>query len=188
MASGKKQFKSSGIRASVIFSLLLLIGLTFLFRGIFLKYKAHILSFNSAPPVVNQDNNYSDPKRIIVEKAGIDLSIEPSKIENGVWQVSQTGVSFLSSSARPGEGGNIIIYGHNKKHILGNLIGLNLTGELIEIIDDKGESFFYKIEEIKIVDPSDVKVVAPTDYEVLTLYTCTGFLDSKRLVLKAYPI
>jgi len=35
--------------------------------------------------------------------------------------------------------------------------------------------------------PSDTTYLLPTKVEILTLYTCTGFLDSKKLIVRAMP-
>jgi LPXTG-site transpeptidase (sortase) family protein len=45
----------------------------------------------------------------------------------------------------------------------------------------------YKVREIKTVYPNDVTTVAPSKNEILTLFTCSGFFDEKRLIVKAYP-
>ena len=119
---------------------------------------------------------------------GIDLEVKEASINNGIWEISETTASFLNSSAKPGEGGNIVIYGHNKKDILGKLIGNIKTGMEIQIFSQNGTFFRYETIEIKTVTPNEIGVVLPTDYEILTLYTCTGLLDSKRLIIKAIPI
>ena len=188
MASQKPKTKiKSNIRASFI--LLAFFGIIFIGYGSYLKYRTTILSFKQNPYVYDsQKERASKPAHINIEKINISLKIEESGINDGVWQVSDNAASFLETSARPGENGNIIIYGHNKKSIFGNLIGKDLKGEIIEIINENGESYFYKIDMILTVDPTDIIVIAPTQYEVMTVYTCTGFLDSKRLVLKAEPL
>src|SRR4030042_3257897 len=172
-----------------VFILFALSGITLISYGSYLKYRSLILSFNKTPQVYEiKKERLSVPTFIKIEKAGIELPIESFQIVNGVWQVSDASASFLESSARPGEGGNIVIYGHNKRKIFGKLIGRKLIGEKIEIVTQDNNSQFYKIENIKIVEPSEISLVSPTDYEVLTIYTCTGLLDSKRLVIKAFPV
>jgi len=47
--------------------------------------------------------------------------------------------------------------------------------------------FRYKVSDIKFVSPAQVEVIKPTANERLTLFTCSGFLDSKRLVVTALP-
>lgn len=45
--------------------------------------------------------------------------------------------------------------------------------------------FFEFLFDTKEVLPESVEVVAPTTDETLTLYTCTGFADQKRLIVTA---
>jgi len=59
------------------------------------------------------------PTQLIIKKIGIDLPIEETAINNGVWQIGEKGASHLTISARPGEKGPIILYGHNTVDRLG---------------------------------------------------------------------
>ena len=43
--------------------------------------------------------------------------------------------------------------------------------------------FTYEVKEIKEVFPNQVEVIAPTPDEPLTLYTCSGYKDQKRLIV-----
>lgn len=165
-----------------------LLGFGLFFTGFIDKYKSRILSFNSVPQKAEiSEKRTAPPTNITIPDLYIDLPIEESRIVNEVWQISEKGASFLESSARPGEGGNIIIYGHNKKKIFGNLLGKNLIGKDVKILSVDGKTHKYKIYAVKVVDPTDISEVLPASHEVLTLYTCTGFLDTKRLIVKAKP-
>lgn len=170
----------------VVVGLLGVISLTF---GIYLKYQRSVLSFGQSPPeTTTTQKRAALPLNITIEAANINLPIKESNIIDGVWEISETGASFLSTSARPSENGNIVIYGHNKKHLFGGLIGKNLVGSIVEIKLMNGDIYKYQITETKTVSPTDIEEVLPTETEVLTLYTCTGLLDSKRLIIKALPV
>ena len=52
----------------------------------------------------------------------------------------------------------------------------------------KEKWYEYEIKEIKEVLPSQTETIAPTKEETLTLYTCSGFSDSKRLIVIAKRI
>jgi len=41
------------------------------------------------------------------------------------------------------------------------------------------------VNKITAVYPNQVQIIAPTKNETLTLYTCTGFYDEKRLIVRA---
>ena len=57
-------------------------------------------------------------------------------------------------------------------------------GQLVYVFT-KDKWYSYKIDTIKEVLPTQTEVIAPTDTAVLTLYTCSGFSDSKRLIVQA---
>lgn len=151
-------------------------------------YQKRILSFASVPEFSTQQIKASEaPSRIIIPSVKIDLPIDEGTIKNGVWQISDVGASFLDVSAKPGSPGNIVVYGHNKRVIFGNL-SLVHKGDTITLMNLSGDEFVYKVESISTVKPTEVSVIAPTDYEVLTVYTCNGLFDSTRLIIKAKPI
>lgn len=127
------------------------------------------------------------PTSIDIPAISVDLPVTEAAIKNGEWQVSNTGASHLQTSANPGEGGNVVIYGHNLLRIFGKLASLKL-GDKIYITNQNGEKTTYIAEEKKIVFPDEVESVLPTDHEQLTIYTCTGFADSQRLVFIAKPL
>ncbi len=115
-----------------------------------------------------------------------DANIEPLSFTAGQWGISDTKVTYLLGSARPGEKGNIIMYGHNKREILGNIRALK-GGERITIRTEDGKDHIYIVKLTREVEPTDVSLLSPTKDEVLTLYTCSGFWDSKRFIVQALP-
>ena len=177
--------------------LLFIVGLSLLTFGLYRnKIQRYRYSFNEIPaaaptkapqPEDPDPEVFYSPTRLVIKDLQIDLNIQESSIVDGVWQVADDEVSFLDRSAKPGEGGNIVLYGHNKWHVLGNLPDIRV-GNVIEVYDDQGNTLEYEVEDTFVVSPDAVEVVEPTDHEVLTLYTCTGPLDSKRFIVKAKPI
>lgn len=116
----------------------------------------------------------------------VDTDIEPMPLINNVWGVSPNKATYLSQSARPGENGNIILYGHNTREILGNIRALQ-GGEHISITTSDGKTHGYTVSVMKEVDRTDVSMLVPTDTETLTIYTCSGPLDSRRFFIIAVP-
>lgn len=114
------------------------------------------------------------------------MPITEASISQGVWQVSETGASHLSSSESPGKKGNIIIYAHNLTRLFGPIVNVK-KGDLI-MVRTKKALYTYVVEKTYTVSPDQIELLLPTKSEVLTLYTCTGFLDSKRFVIQARPI
>lgn len=169
---------------SLIFLLGLVFSSTFFCLKVYHSWQRRALSFNQPPPQVEEKEK--DPKklpqRIIIPTRKIDLPIEEAEIIDGEWQVSATGASYLTQSALPGEKGNVIIYGHNRTYLLGPLRWVE-KGEEVILENKKEEVFSYEIVETKVVSPDQIEVLLPTEEPILTLYTCFGFLDSRRFVV-----
>jgi len=170
-------------------------GLILLIVGLFLIalssgyrfYNARILSFKTDYVSVPSEKQTSNPIFIEIPSVGLKLSVEESAIVNGVWEISSKGASHLNESADPGESGNIVIYGHNKNSLFGPIRWLK-EGEKIKVVSEDGREHFYKVVKTIITSPDDIQYVSPKDEETLTLYTCTGFLDSKRHIIVAEPV
>lgn len=117
----------------------------------------------------------------------VDVAIDPQPFVSGEWSISENHVSYLVDSALPGEPGNIILYGHNKRTILGNIRALKGYEKITLTLSD-GTTRVYQVESLQQVSPNQTQLLAPTDKETLTLYTCSGFMDSQRFVVRAKPI
>ncbi|HEX8931906.1 MAG TPA: hypothetical protein VF810_02000, partial [Patescibacteria group bacterium] len=70
------------------------------------------------PHVIPVKKMYALPTELIITKVNLDLPIEETAINHGIWQIASN-VSHLTISARPGEQGPIIMYGHNTNDRLG---------------------------------------------------------------------
>ena len=115
-----------------------------------------------------------------------------------VWNIPENEAGWHLNSARPGEGGNIVISGHNNStggHVFGELEKL-AVGDQITVLTGQGASFVYQIGETQIVkafnaSPENLEylqtVIQPTDYEQLTLVTCwPGWTNTHRLIIIAH--
>ena len=136
-------------------------------------------------PIV-QKHRTSLPVRIHIQAVDIDLPIYETVISNNTWQIADNGISHLAVSARPGENGTIIIYGHNTNDRFGPIRWLNL-GDTINITTADKKLFVYKISNIQTVDPTNTYILTSQKGSTLILYTCTGFADLKRYVIIAKP-
>lgn len=123
------------------------------------------------------------PARIIIPKISVDLDVEPARIIGDKWEINQTDASYMLGSSTPEEKGNTVIYGHAKNAIFGGLKKLK-AGDIIYVLTNE-KWYRYKVTETKEVKPKETQVVGPTLTPTLTLFTCTAFLDSKRLVVVA---
>lgn len=164
---------------------LLILGLLLiaLFSG-WRFYNARILSFKTDNVSASVETQSSNPVSISIPSIKLALPVEESAITGGVWEISSKGASHLDQSADPGEAGNIVIYGHNKNSLFGPIKRLK-EGDLIEITAENGTLYTYRVVKTVITTPDDIEYVLPKNEEILTLYTCTGLLDSKRHIVLA---
>ncbi|CAN5201881.1 hypothetical protein BH09PAT2_BH09PAT2_02030 [soil metagenome] len=124
------------------------------------------------------------PSRLVIPSANIDLPLVPSSIKDGEWETTDQGVSYLKGGTLPGDRGNSIMYGHNFENLLGPLIRVK-TGDDLTVKFSNGEEKTFVVAGIMTVTPDQTHILNDTSDRRITLYTCTGFLDSKRLVIVA---
>lgn len=180
----ERDFVSSRFPTILIAIGLVLLGLWGLHR--FLYNRSLSLSDALVASYKAQRSQVAYPVHISIGDK-INIPIVEETVVDGVLQVSPDKANHLLASAFPGENGNDIIYGHNLNTIFGYLVDARV-GDPVAVITSDGVLHRYKISQIHIVDPSQTTLLAPTTSEVLTLYTCTGLLDSLRLVARAEPV
>lgn len=166
--------------------LLILIGVLLIISVNFRALNLQSIYSGNDQNLVNSKGSQlqSKPTKIYIPSIAKVLEISDGQILNGRWTISDSGVSFLTSSAQPGTRGNSVIYGHNKQNILGSLPELQ-DGDVINIIMSDGEVFQYKVEKTAKIKPSQVEILNESQEPKLTLYTCAGFLDQARFVVFA---
>lgn len=101
------------------------------------------------------------------------------------------GLVHLPGTALPGERGNVFISGHSalsnffsKQAFFAKLPNVKI-GDEIEILAESSK-FIYQVVGVKIVNPTDISVVAPPDNmgRYITLMTCVPpGLNFKRLIV-----
>lgn len=123
------------------------------------------------------------PTRIRISKLNLDIAVKAATVSGNTWDMFDDAIAWLSTSAVPGQG-NVIVYGHNRKHLFRDLYTLNI-GDLIEL-EQKGAWVPYKVTESKKIKATDIASIL-SDQNRLTLYTCEGSFDQKRRVLYAEP-
>lgn len=109
-------------------------------------------------------------------------------LENGVIQIKGTGM--------PGERGNIYITGHSSNYVwskgnynnIFSLLGNLVAGDIV-YVKFSNKVYAYKVINQKVVLPTDLSIMAPTDDSRLSLVTCWPVGTSlKRLVVQANQI
>ncbi|OGK18381.1 hypothetical protein A3G67_03770 [Candidatus Roizmanbacteria bacterium RIFCSPLOWO2_12_FULL_40_12] len=168
--------------------LLLLIGAFLIFTSAFYLFNKTIdqILVEKISGINSCVNNRLSPTNLLIPSQEVSAEIEDSNLIGNVWQISKEKVSHLQSSAVPGQSGNIIMYGHNTKNNFLNLQFLK-EGDAIILKTKDNKQYSYVITSTKTVFSTDVQSLKATDEEVLTLYTCVGFGDTMRLVIRAVP-
>lgn len=137
-------------------------------------------------PPKTKDKAKNPPLRIIIPALDLDIAVKEAKVIKGYWEVFPDRAGFGLGSAFPDEVGNQVIFAHAKAGLFLPLRQAK-SGQTVYILT-KDAWFTYQIAEIKEVLPTQTEVIAPTKEQVLTLYTCSGFADSKRLIVVAKRI
>ncbi|MGB7538752.1 MAG: class D sortase [Anaerolineales bacterium] len=107
-------------------------------------------------------------------------------VEGDGWEQLRQGVGHHIGSANPGTTGNVVLSAHD-----------DIFGELFRDLDrlqpgddavvyTASQKFVYRIIRIRIVEPTDVSVMAPTGRPTLTLVSCYPYMiDNQRIVVTA---
>ena len=126
----------------------------------------------------------SFPKRLYIKNSGIDVGVTTGGYKDGKWVLTDNYALYLPQSAHLGEGGNTILYAHNRKGLFGNLKKTSV-GDIVVLEDVKGKAYKYSIYSIEYVKPYQIEKINTNAKDTVTLFTCDGWFDQMRLVVKA---
>lgn len=138
------------------------------------------------PHIPSVARHLSPPTELIIPPIGMDLPIKETALQGNTWQIADDGVSHLAISARPGESGPIILYGHNTNDRLGPIRWLS-TGQKIFVKTADGKTHPYTITKTEDVASSKTSELVAVKGETVVLYTCDGFADLQRFLVFATP-
>jgi LPXTG-site transpeptidase (sortase) family protein len=124
------------------------------------------------------------PVSISIPSAEIDARIIEGGIVHGNWILSDFAALYLPTSGKVGEGYNTIIYAHNSEELFGSLEKVKL-GDVIVLANAAGRQFVYRITSRENIEPWDLKKLYSEEKNVITLFTCDGWFDSERLLVRA---
>jgi len=120
--------------------------------------------------------------RIIIPKIDLDAIV----VEGVGTEALKLGPGHMEETPYPGEVGNMVISGHRVTYSrpFYYLDELEI-GDLI-LVSDATEQYAYYVVETKVVKPTDVSVIEPTEDRTLTLTTCNPRFSAKtRLIIVA---
>lgn len=104
-------------------------------------------------------------------------------------RVLRRGAGYLTATALPGDRGNVGIAGHRDRHFR----PLKDVGPGDEVLVTTVDGTFrYRVTWTRVVEPTDVHVLDPTEEPVLTLVTCYPFYfvgnAPDRFIVRAHQI
>lgn len=168
---------------ALLFLMLGIVGLVYTGYLVYVRIVPSSLAFSDQPQVVTADQQ-NVPRLLIIEELSILLPIAQARVEDEIWQTNPDGISYLATTPVPGEIGNSILYGHNWPNRLGRLNHIKPGMEIIVVLSN-GTKKSFKVEHTQVVTPDQTHILSTTNDRRITLFTCTGFFDSKRLVVTA---
>ncbi len=121
-------------------------------------------------------------RRIEIPAINVDKPI----VQGDDWEQLKKGAGQHVGSSLPGKDGNLVLSAHND--IYGerfrNLDKLSPGDEII--ISTERQSYVYIVNDIQVVEPTDVWVMGPTEHASTTLISCYPYLvNNKRIVIFA---
>ena len=107
-------------------------------------------------------------------------------VQGDDWEQLKKGIGQYAGSGRPGQAGNVVLSGHND--IYGEpfryLDRLQPGDEIV--ISTERQSYTYIVSEVRVVEPTDVWVMAPTEAAQVTLISCYPYrVNTRRIVVFA---
>jgi sortase A len=122
------------------------------------------------------------PTRVTIPAINVDALV----VQGDSWEQLKLGVGHHLGSADPGERGNMVLSAHDDIYgeIFRRLHELELGDEVIIYAGE--QPYRYLVTAKKIVEPTEVSVLASTTKPVATLITCYPYMvDTHRVVVVA---
>jgi sortase A len=154
---------------------------------------------SSQPPSAVTPDRFKDTLQQVVPvalptpgpQAPVRVEIPVIKVDSLVvlgddWEALKKGVGHHVGSANPGQRGNLVLSGHNDIYgeIFRQLEKLK-TGDEVYVYT-RSQKFTYVVKSKRVVEPTEVSVMAQTTEPTLTLITCYPYLvDTHRMIVFA---
>jgi sortase A len=168
---------------------------------VFLQQFSYLAKKPAPAPVVTpvaQVETASPEPVISIPKINVNAPVvyEPSIEEAKIQKSLQNGVVHYATTAKPGEPGNSVFVGHSSNDWWepGNykfvfvLLDKLAPGDTFSL-NYGGRKYIYEVTDSKVVEPTDLSVLAPTAEPMATLITCTPpGTNWKRLIVRGKQI
>jgi len=137
--------------------------------------------------------------RIASSNIKLDTSVYEVYAPKSVWEVADYAGGHHYDSNNPGEGGNIVVSGHNNwRGEVFRYLELLKPGHIIDVWTLDGKKYTYEVAELKKLKEAgasmaqrldNAKVMNPTPFEQLTLITCWPYKTfTHRIIVIAKPV
>lgn len=114
------------------------------------------------------------------------IDVDAPVVQGDGWEQLKKGVGQLIGTPNPGQSGNMVLSAHNDVfgQIFQHLDRLENGDEVIVYTNQR--AYVYKVDQTRIVEPTQVEVLANTQEPVVTLISCYPYMvDTQRIVVTA---
>ena len=132
--------------------------------------------------VEEEQTSISKEDEAILEEGGVigiieipSIDIRYPVMEGTTGAVLNAGIGHIPETAGIGESGNCVLCGHNGSRYGTFFTPLNQIsiGDVVTIIDKKGQAHIYEVTETEVVNPYDNSIKTQGEGKELTLFTCS---------------
>ena len=124
----------------------------------------------------------SEPVRIVIDAIGVDFKIVSVGLDtNRVPIVPDHDVGWYNLSAQPGQGDNVVLWGHVLRFRQAPQIPAPFArikeakpGAKVVVYDQQGQAHNYVVKDQIWVTPNQVEYILPKGKEMITMVSCIG--------------
>ncbi|MBI3360137.1 MAG: class D sortase [Chloroflexi bacterium] len=134
----------------------------------------------SFPPVVIPTPGPQQATRVVIAAIGVDAPV----VQGDTWEQLKKGIAQHIGTADPGKNGNAVFSAHNDifGEIFRDLERLKIGDEIV--VYTASQQYTYVVADKRIVQPTEVGVMASTRNATVTLISCYPYLvDNMRVVI-----
>lgn len=124
------------------------------------------------------------PKNVRIKSISLEAEVASGGYKDEKWILVNDHALYLPTSSKLGDGGNTILYAHNTDKLFGNLKKTSV-GDIIDVNDADGKTYSFSIYSKEYIKANQMGKLATNLKDTITLFTCDGWFDEKRLVVKA---
>jgi LPXTG-site transpeptidase (sortase) family protein len=141
-----------------------------------------VIAPTARPAAEEEPGQPGEPTRIVIDAVGMDQQIVSVGLDKKrVPIVPDHDVGWYNLSAQPGQGGNIVLWGHVLRFRQTPKIPAPFArikevkpGATVVLYDQAGKAHNYVVKQQVWVLPSEVEYILPKNKEMITLVSCIG--------------